>query len=190
MKNNKFLKIYALVIIIILLAIMFLIPDSFFMNKYEEVNIPTSANTTKKEFTPYEIQKEHLLKKKFSYEYNLLDSMSDKTYNFKCSGTIDETIESGSCSLPNKISYTEQNKKEVFKSIDLNFLNIEYIFNIIKDITPEETKYQTLREYKYNLKIKDLESEIIIHTDIKEITKIYISNAYMTYILKYNDVSY
>lgn len=189
-KRKNFLIIYFIIIIISLVLIMFVIPDSFFMKKYEDIKLPTAEKLPKKEFTDYEIQKEHILKKKFDYEYDLLDSMSSTSYTYECSGSIDETIESGSCILPEKVSYTEKNKQEVFKNIDINNLDVEYIFNMIKDVEPVETKYQTLREYNYNVKIKDLETEIIVHTDLDEITKIYISNAYMTYILKYSNMSY
>lgn len=189
-KNNNFLIIYFIIIIIALVLIMFILPDSFFMKKYEDLELPTTEKLPKKEFTSYEVQIEHLLKKKFDYEYELLDSMGSTSYTYECSGKINETIESGSCILPEKVSYTEKNKQEVFKNIDINNLDVEYIFNMIKDVEPVETKYQTLREYNYTTKIKDLETEIVVHTDLDEITKIYISNAYMTYILKYSNLSY
>lgn len=188
-KRKILLIVYAIIILILLIAIMFIIPDSFFIKKYEGIEIP-SNKTEKKEFIDYEIQKEHLINNQYEYEYVLLDSMSKESNTYKCSGKTNKTIESGSCTSPEVISYTEKDKKEVFSKIDINYLNPTYIFNKIKNITPKETKYVTLREYNYQTMIEDLDTEIIIYTDLDEITKIEISNAYMTYILKYSNVSY
>jgi hypothetical protein len=38
----------------------------------------------------------------------------------------------------------------------------------------------------YNTKILDLETEITLYTDLNNINQINISNAYMTYVFKYN----
>lgn len=186
-KQNKILIIYGIVILIALIVIVFILPDSFFLKKYDDINIP-SADTSQKEFVDYEKQKENLLQNKYDYEYLLLDSMGSKTYTFDCSGTISETIESGTCKSPERFSYTESNKKEAFSKINIDYINPSYIFSLIKDIEPRETKYTTLREYKYSAKIEDLQTDIIIYTNLNEITKIEISNAYMTYIIKYSNV--
>jgi len=189
-KRKKALTIYSLVILVALIAIMFLIPDSFFMKLYgKNIEKVKNQEIIKKEFTDYNTQQERLLKKKYQYEYELLDSLTDKTYYYKCTGNLNGEVESGSCTSPETISYTEKNKKERFK-IDTKYTDIKNIFELIKDQKPEETKYQFRREYKYETKIKKLKTEIIVYTDIDNITKIEISNAYMTYIIKFSNVSY
>mgnify|MGYP003317624954 FL=1 len=45
------------------------------------------------------------------------------------------------------------------------------------------------RIYTYKTSIEKLETDIIVTTDLDAITQIEISNAYMTYILKYNNVN-
>lgn len=187
-KRKTILIIYFIVVAIALITILFILPDSFFQKNYEEFN--NFSQPIKKEFVDYSIQQAHLLKRKYEYEYKLLDSMGSQTYTYECKGTLDEEIESGTCKLPEKMSYNEKNKDEIYKNINTNYLDVEYIFNLIEDVEPQITKYQTFREYNYNIKIKELSTEIVIHTDLNEITKIYISNAYMTYILKYTNVSY
>lgn len=188
-KRGKLLVVYAIIIFIALITILFIIPDSFFLSRYNNIDLPIDNNTEeKKEFIDYEIQKSNLMENNFEYEYLLLDSMRSKTYKYDCTGKVSGDIESGSCRLPEKFSYTEVTKKESFSKIDINYLDPTYIFNLLKDAEPVETKYQTLREYKYNVAIKDLETEVIVFTDINEINKIEISNAYMTYIIKYNIV--
>lgn len=189
MKQNKVLVIYGIIIFIILIAIIFILPDSFFLKPYKNVDLP-STTVEKKEFVDYEEQKENLLKNKYDYEYLLLDSMGSKTYTFDCSGTMNETIESGTCKSQEMFSYTESNKQEVFSKINLDYVTPSYIFNLIKDVEPKETKYSTLREYKYDVTIEDLQTDIIIYTNLNEISKIEISNAYMTYIIKYSNVLY
>ncbi len=193
-KKNKLLVIYAIIIFVLLIAIMFIIPDSFFKGMYDTIDIPSpTSSNEKREFIDFEIQKDNLLKNKFEYEYLLLDSMGTETYTFKCSGKINDKIESGTCTSPEAFSYTESTKKDAFSKINIDFLNPSYIFNLIKEVEPIETKYPTIRDYNYKTNIKfnedDLETEIIIHTDLNEITKIEISNAYMTYIIKYNRVN-
>lgn len=192
-KRKIFLLIYGIVIFIVLISIMFLIPDSFFKAKYDDIPIPESLKekTEIKEFTSYEEQIDNLLKNKYEYEYNLLDSMGITSYKYECTGKKDDTIESGSCTKPEKVSYTEKNKKDVLSKLDINYIEANYIFNtLLKEIKPVETKYTNYREYKYNLKIKKLDTDIIVSTDKETITSIYISNAYMNYIIKYSNVSY
>jgi len=189
-KRKKALKIYGIIIIIALTAIMFVIPDSAFLKLYNK-NIKKINNQEVKEnnFVDYDTQIEHLLNKQFKYEYLLLDSLSDKSYTYNCSGKIDKDIESGTCTEPERISYTETTKKDLFK-INTNYLDISYIFDYLKDYKPEETKYRSSREFKYNTKLEDLDTEIIVYTDLDEITKVEISNKFMTYVLKYSDISY
>lgn len=188
-KTKTILGIYAIIIIIALICIMFIIPDSFFMKQYEDIQLP-SNEVEKKEFVDYEEQKKHLLMNKYNYEYLLLDSMGTQTYTFECSGQVKENLESGSCTSPEGISYTEKTKKEAFSKINEKYLEPQTILTLIEKVTPEETKYATTRDYLYKVKIEDLDTEITITTDLDEITKICISNGYMTYILKYSNVSY
>ncbi len=186
MNNKKFLLIYGIIIIILLLGIMFFIPDDFFKKQYDDIEIPT---TEKKDFVSYETQIENLLNKQYEYEYLILDSIGTKSYTYECSGKMDDTIESGTCTKPKKISYTEQNKKDVYKEIEINYIDVEYIFNSIKDIEPTIEKMTKTRIYTYKTAIEKLETDITVTTDLDAITQIEISNAYMTYILKYNNVN-
>lgn len=188
-KRNKILIVYAIIVFIALIMIMFIIPDSFFLGKYNNTIITPEKNSDPKNFIDYEIQKNNLMENKYEYDYLLLDSMGAGSYQYNCSGKKDETIESGTCTSPDKFSYTEANKKEAFSKINTDYIDATYLFDLIKDITPEETKYTTLREYKYVTTIEDLETDIIVHTDLNDIIKIEISNMYMQYIIKYNNVN-
>ena len=189
-KRKKILIGYGVVILIILIAIMFIIPDSEFLKLYSKnIEKIETQEVEKKEFIDYDTQKERILNKQFKYEYVLLDSLTNKTYKYNCNGTLDKDIESGTCTEPERLSYTEQTKKDTFK-INIDYLDIEYILELVKDITPEEIKYQTTREYTYKTTLDKLDTEILIYTDLENITKVEISNKYMTYILKYSDITY
>lgn len=188
MKNRKkIVIIYLIIILIALVLIMFVIPDSVFMRKYKNIEIPQTT-TTKKEFIDYETQKDNLKKNKYDYEYLLLDSTGSKEY--KCTGKIDETVESGTCESPTRFSYTESTKAESFTDIKINYLDPTYIFNLLEGVEAQITEYPTLREYQYTTSIDNLETEIIIYTDLNNITKIELSNVYMTYVIKYSNISY
>ena len=207
-KRKKALTIYAIVIFIILIAILFIIPDSVFLKLYPSKIPPMSGETseeTKKEFTDYEEQKERLLNKEFDYEYVLLDSMNKKSYIYKCSGSVNKEKDNGFCTshtsinrmddeAPSKdkttaITYNEKNKKEELK-IDTLYLDPEFIFILLDDVKYKETKNQTFRDFTYKTKIKDLNTEIIVYTNLDNITKIEINNQYMNYILKFSNIKY
>ena len=192
-KRKKALLIYGLVIFIALMSIMFFIPDSAFLKIYDKnikkVKNTNSTTNTEVKFVDYDTQKERILKKQFKYEYVLLDSLSDKSYKYKCSGTINKEVESGTCTEPETISYTEKTKKDSFK-INTNYVDVTYLLNYIKDYEPEITTYNKTREFLYKTNLEKLDTDITIYTDLENITKIEISNEYMTYILKYDDISY
>lgn len=188
--SKSFLLLYAIVIVVVFVLIMFIIPDDIFMLKYKNSEIPNEKEPTEKiEFTDYEVQKDRLLNKNYDYEYVLLDSMGLITRQYTCEGKIKNNMETGTCTMPEEFSYTESNKKDLFK-INTKYIEFKGIMELVEGTTPEEVKYTSLREYHYNdLMIEDLKTEIVIYTDADNITKIELSNKYMTYILKYSNVA-
>ena len=194
-KRKKFLFIYAIVIVILLLCIMFILPDSFFSKKYNDnyekyfgSNTSQNSETIKKEFTDYEKQKEALTIGNYSYKYNILDSMGKESYRYECAGKVTEDTETGQCVLPELVDYDSKTKKDAYKQINIDYITPSKIFDLVKDVTPTLESYNTYREYTYNTKIQKLETEIVIQTSLEEITQISISNAYMTYLLKYESL--
>lgn len=191
-KTKNFLFIYAIVIVILLLCVMFILPDSFFSKKYDDnYNKYFGGNKTqnnepvKKEFTDYEEQKEALRSGNYSYKFNILDSMGKESYRYECTGTVDKDTETGKCVLPDLVEYDQMSKKGAYKQINIDYITPSKLFDLVKDTTPTLNSYNTYREYTYNIKIQKLETEIIVQTSLEEITQISISNAYMTYLLKF-----
>lgn len=185
----KALIIYAIVVIIALIIILFVIPDSVFYKiggKKMNSDLPTVVDN----FVSIEDAEKNLTKNKYSYEYTILDSIGTKSYSFKCQGTRNEDLESGTCTSPKKVSYTEKDKEKVFKEIQNEFLEPKKVFKLLKDIKPNITKYQSTREYEYKVSLDKLDTTITIETDKENITKIEIMNGYMSYILKYSNIDY
>ena len=204
MKESKnFLGIYAIVIIVLLVLIMFILPDSFFSRKYDqntqqflEANEKLKEEQErieaekKKEFVDYEIQKQNILNGNYDYKLLLLDSMGTETYTYQCEGKKTGNTESGSCTSPEVFSYTEQNKTQQFKKyIDPKYIEPKNIFELIKDVEPSVESHNLYREFTYKTKIKDLETKVLIQTTKDNISKIMIENTYMGYIINYSGVN-
>lgn len=187
-KNKKFLIVYFIVIAILLVCIMFLLPDSFFSRKYDanyekyfgNVENPQTERP-RKEFVDYEKQKDNLINGNYSYKYNLLQSK----YRYECSGEIRDRKETGECTLPESITYDQKSKKNAFSNINIDYITPSTIFDLLKNAEPTLNTYNNYREYKYNIKINNLDTEVIVHTTLSEINQISISNLSMTYLLKY-----
>lgn len=203
MKEAKsFLAIYAVIIVVLLGVVMFVLPDSFFSRKYEEntkefLEAHEQANKEreeyetekKKPFVDYQKQQEIILNGTYDYEYIFLDSMGTETYDYNCSGKKNKNVDSGTCTNPEAISYTEQNKKEKLnKYTDSTYMIEKNIFDLIKNIEPEEETHQVYRKFTYKTKIKDLETTIEIETKKDYISKITLLNPYMSYMFKYDNV--
>lgn len=189
MKENKFLKIYA-IIILVLLVIIFMIPDNLYLNLYTKLNKQDIKGVEEIEyiFTDIDIQEENLLTKDHDYEYLMLDSIGDETKTAECTGSVVNGEDTGTCKSNNSISYTKETKKETILNMNVKYIDIEYIFKTIKDIEPTIISYTKSRELSYKTQILDLDTDIIIYTDLDNITQINISNAYMTYVFKYTNI--
>lgn len=183
------LVIYAIVVIIGLIFIIFFAPEKWFQRDLSDFNLPMfNSSSQEKEVIDYETQKEYLMSNNYEYTYNILYNTAESAYNFECKGKINKETEEGSCTLPDRVEYTEKNKQEVFNKINTNLLDPSYIFNLIKDIKPEEIKNEPYTEYTYNLTYSDLKTEIIIRSDDVSISEIIITNVNMVYHLKFTNI--
>lgn len=180
MKNNKFLFIYGFIIIIVLI-VMFVADDKYFINQKKEANkIEKILNNN----PSYEEQLKALLNKEYDYHYSL--NYNGLTY--KCQGSKRKEEEKGTCSEPESIEYNNDNYQETFKNINIDYLDVEYIFKIIKDIEPEITRLNIQKYYTYNVNILNVEGQIKIHSDSKQITQITIANGFLTYVLYFDSI--
>lgn len=203
MKESKnFLAIYGIVIIVLLVLILFILPDDFFSRKYEQnIDAFNAAREQdqqkreeieaekKKEFVDYKEQQNQILNGEYDYEYLLIDYNGTETLTYECTGKKARTVDSGSCTSPSIFSYTEKDKLEKFKKyMDPTYIEPKNIFNLVNKLEYSLESHQLYREYTYNTKINKLDTKIVIQTKKDYITKITILNPYMQYIINYSNV--
>lgn len=192
MKSDKrtiFLFIYALIIIVALIYILFIAPDSNFYSK-ETKEFIKNYNNSQSQTVTLDDMFENLYKNDYQYTYNILDSVGNENTIYKCSGTVTGEKEQGSCTKPNDIVYDETNKKEKLKQLNFDLLDLNKIQKITQDNEASKSKYDNLDVYKYKDKIDTLSTDINIYTNSKDIVQIEISNGYETYVIKFNNINY
>ena len=191
--NNKFLTVYIIIIIIILVYIVFLAPDSFikehsrFRSFYQNGELIPSGDDTPigDEPIPYEDQIKKLKNKHYSYEY-LID------YNnvmYKCKGNKDGEFDQGRCTKPSEVEYTTQTLKDVYKGLETDLLDVDYIFNMIKDIKYTKSNMGELDVYKYEIPEKKDSIEVTVYSDRTSITEILITRRYYAYQLTFSNIN-
>ena len=184
MKNNKFLLIYGLVIVAILLCILFVIPDEAFLKDKEGYN-EFVKNAEKQKRVSFEKQKERLLKNKYEYEYNIIHN--NKQY--VCTGSKNKDTETGRCSTP-KLTYTEKDKYDKDKLYEIKFVEPEEIFKRIKDLEYKTSIINEELVYVYETKVSKFDTTFTIYTGKENISRIDINNGVMTYIIKFKNIKY
>ena len=185
MNRKTFFVIYALVIVAALICILFVVPDEMFLkNKkgYEEL-----INTVEKvEYEDIETLKTRFENSEYDYEYTIIHN----NVQYNCTGQKKKDSETGRCTSPKTITYTEIDKYNKDKLKDIKFVEPKEIFKKIKDVEAIESMTNDGKSYTYKTKISEFETDIIIYTDEDTINKITITNGLMTYILKYTNSKY
>jgi hypothetical protein len=196
MKKYKLLIIYGIVIVIALVLIIFVLPDSFFERKYMKNYEEIMGGSETKEETPAEYvdlktQKERLLKKNYTYSYQISAYVKkDETMTYNCKGTKLNGKEEGLCTKPDAISYNEKNISEKLKYVNQNYLDPEYVFNLIKDLDVEPYESYGVRIYTYKIKMSGVVTQIELYTDRENIVQIVLGSAKETYVMKYSEITY
>lgn len=168
-KNYAWIS-YIIVVIILLLIILFVIPDKYFAPK-KGYNVNNTDTTTEFPFKEYNKMIEEIKENNYTYNYEININTTIYTFDGKKVG--------------NKEQSNFENKDN---NINEDLLNINYIFDLIKDITYKQFIYDNTRMYTYKLMLDNLDTEIIIYTDLNYITKILIANKYYQYNLTYKEV--
>ena len=183
-KRYKILIGYAIFIGIALIFILFIAPDELFVKKSRNVNSDNEA--VKERYVDYEMQKDNILNNNYEYEYNLIDSRGKSPLEYNCTGNVIDGKTTGQCTLPTKVSYTDDNFAEVFKNVETDYLKPKFIFELIKSLEEKKIDYGSYREFIYHTKIDQLETEIAVRTDYDSIQDIVVANGYMQYYIKFN----
>ena len=181
MKNNRFLFIYGVIIIVLLLIMFFIAPDNMFVkdnkNEIEITNVET--NKEKKEYKDYEEQKKELLEGIYRYDLRL----NYDGENHECNAHVKNKSFKGNCDIRGKIiNYDNKDYKSVLKKIGPEFFDFEYVLDLIKNIKPVLKDYGGERKYTYDVKLYKLDGQIVINVDYDNINKITIANGYFVYV--------
>ena len=187
------IKFAAWMIFIVILIIVFAINGN-----NEQKNDTKENNNVKEEissFKNYEEMVSDLLKSCYSYNFKVTSSENIVIYNGTISNNEDigykETSEeiikyaiidgiTSRIVLDKTVEITNLYDEE-----DKAFLNIENLFNNLKNYLYSVNKNETKREINYN---KD-GYQVLVKTDLENITEILITNATKTYELQFTNVS-
>ena len=184
-KDNRrwiFLLIYGIIVVALLIYILFIAPDKMFHKDDEKAS--------ELRFYTIEEQKEHLLNNQYSYEYSMLYTDNDGTYTYICSGKKNKEEENGSCTKPENLEYNEENKKDILRNLNMNYLETETLFELIKDIEPTVSVYEGAKVYRYKVMVNNIETDIQIFSNSIDIFDIQIDNVIEHYHLKYSNILY
>ena len=184
--NKKFLIIYAIIIIISLIYILFFAPETLFLKNSEGYKELLKEQTEKIEYDDIEVIKQRLLNGTYEYEYSLIHN----NIHYICNGEVTEEGESGRCTSPSSFTYTNLDKLNEDKLKNLLFTEPANIFYKIDGKPAQESMTNDGKLYMYKTTINELDTEINLYTNEKTITKISITNGHMTYIIKYKNVLY
>ncbi len=174
--KKKFLIGYGLLIVVILIFILFIAPDKMFIKSSNS----TKNTTIKDKYVDYKKQQKELINSNYKYHFDI----NYNTETYKCSGSKDKMGLKGECTKPKDIKYTQDN---IDKKLNVNtdYLNPEYVFDLVKDIEPKLENLYVKRYYTYSVKLVGLDGKIIVYTDYNHITQISIMNGYFTYSIYY-----
>lgn len=180
-KKNYFWLSYVFLILIALLLLLFVVPDNFFSKKTTKGTNPNSTDTTREfPFKEYEEMKEALEQENYEYRYEVMGDTSMYIYEGKKDKETEEGMFYGN---EEEYGYTFLNKY-----INKELVSIPFLFSLLMDIEPKVQTYNNTRMYTYNNIYQDIETEIIIYTDLDNITRIVIGSVYYQYNLTYTNI--
>lgn len=189
-KRKIFLLIYGIIILAGLVYILFIAPNDLFLSKETKKFIKEVEKYNEENSNDISGLLKHLDYKEYDYSYNILDSVGKDSVIYKCRGTIRQDKDSGACTEPKEIVYDETNKKDKLSSLNHDLLNIDYLKELIKEKTPTVEEYDSLKQYKYEVEIDTLKTDIIFYANKYDIEQIQIMNGYETYVIKLSNINY
>lgn len=182
-KRWYFIIGYGIVVVILFLFIVFWAPSKWFQKKVDLPKIEIHECTLKE-------QMEHLLNNQYEYEYNILYVDTETYHIYMCSGKLDKTTESGTCTSPKQIEYNNETKQEVLGDLNNDYLDLQKLFEFLEDKSYTEKEYEGTKVYVYNIKINSLETDVELYSDDDNIIEIRIDNFNEHYQLKYSNILY
>lgn len=200
MKDNSFwsttqgkaaIKFTAWMIFIIILIVVFAVKERKEDNSANNTEIKNEEVIS---FEKYETMQENLLNGCFNYEYKVIEENLVALYTGEKLNDIEtgyrETKEGIIKYLKEKdttykvVLNEKEELQNLYDEADESFLNINVIFENLKEYLYNITKNESTREINYN---KD-GYKVVVKTDLKNITNITIENENKTYELQFTNV--
>ncbi len=168
-------------------------------NPNTNLNTPTNQEQeAEKEFKDYALMQEEILKNNFKYEYNIKIGEYQVIYKGEKLGATETGYrENASETIKYYIDETGFYKvvmdeldalDKLFENLNESYIDLEYIFELIKDKTVVTETLEETRSYTYNFDLEEVSYEIKVETDLTNITNITISFEEKEYNLKYMNI--
>ena len=178
-KKNYIWLSYLFIVLIVLLVILFVVPDKFFSKTSKGTNPNSTATTKEFPFKEYQEMKKELEQENYEYRYEIMGDTSMYIYE----GKKDKENEQGTFIGDEQYTYTSLNS-----FINNELVSVPILFSLLDSVKPKIDTYNNTRIYTYTIMYQDVETEIEIYTDLNSITRIVIGSLYYQYNLTYTNV--
>ena len=182
---------------LIFFMILFMTASITSRMSYKEKNIMNNSTTTRKIIENNSLSDKY--KKLSSTKLNVNYVLSINDTEYKINGILESGIINGYLEVEDnikKILFTNNELYEIKNNIKIKLdidiikelLNIEYIFNLIKDINPVIEKAEDNNNYFYTAVFSDKDINIKIYTNENTIYKIELQNEELKYTLNFDNI--
>ena len=182
---------------LIFFMILFMTASITSRMSYKEKNVMNNSTTTRKIIENNSLSDKY--KKLSSTKLNVNYVLSINDIEYKINGILESGIINGYLEVEDnikKILFTNNELYEIKNNIKIKLdidiikelLNIEYIFNLIKDINPVIEKVEDNNNYFYTAVFSDKDINIKIYTNENTIYKIELQNEELKYTLNFDNI--
>ena len=182
---------------LIFFMILFMTASITSRMSYKEKNVINNSTTTRKIIEYNSLSDKY--KKLSSTKLNVNYVLSNNDTEYKINGILESGIINGYLEVEDnikKILFTNNELYEIKNNIKIKLdidiikelLNIEYIFNLIKDINPVIEKVEDNNNYFYTAVFSDKDINIKIYTNKNTIYKIESQNEELKYTLNFDNI--
>jgi len=207
-EENTFMKLWhnkrthaAMVLGLWMVFLIFVMLIAFIGGEAKE-SLPQNNIEQQKEqivFKDYTEMQNNLLKKNYSYEYNIktgeyqviykgeINNNIDKGYRENLNGTIKYQVDE--TGLYEVVMDSLNSYDKLYENIVEDYIDVTKILELVKDKTVTKEETEKVRTYTYNFELDSILYEIKVITNTEEITDITIKYENNEYLLKYNNIN-
>ena len=208
-EESKFMQLWhnkrthaAMVLGMWMIFLLFVIIISFVGSKKTQnnnLNTPVQKEEETVEFRDYALMQTDLLKNNYKYEYNIKVADYNVIYKgekigVKETGYRENSVETIKYYVDETGLYTVMmdslnSNDRLYENINESFIDLEYIFELVKDKSVVTEEVENKRTFKYSFNLEDIQYEIIVTTNLNDIESIQINFEDKNYSLKFTEVN-